>query len=111
MCSINKRVLIASQPFIKKTNAREVIGCNHKAINVLWNKVCEEYEQEYGPGIPTSYFLSKAHISIEDLLLAEKAQKKFNTSAIALIIIPQFNYRQYRHKFQIKYAFAMALFT
>ena len=42
MCSINKRVLIASQPFIKKTNAREVIGCNHKAINVLWNKVCEE---------------------------------------------------------------------
>lgn len=84
MCSINKRVLIASQPFIKKTNAREVIGCNHKAINVLWNKVCEEYEQEYGPvpsyGIPTSYFLSKAHISIEDLLLAEKAQKKFNTN-------------------------------
>ena len=85
MCLINKRVLISSQPFIKKTNAREVIGCNHKAINALWNKVCEEYEQEYGPvpsyGIPTSYFLSKAHISIEDLLLAEKAQKKFNTDS------------------------------
>lgn len=84
MSTAVQKLLIASKPFIKKTNAREVIGCNHQAICELWNSVCEDYEHEYGPvpsyGIPTTYFLEKAHISRDELALAVETEKKFNAS-------------------------------
>lgn len=83
MSKIEKKVYLASQPFICKSNARIILSLNHKAMIDVWTRICEDYKKEYGVGVPsygmpTKYFLEKVHISRDDLIIALEAEKKLN---------------------------------
>ena len=83
MNKIEQKVLIASQPYICKSNARIVLSINHKNMEYIWNKIMKEYENDYGEvpsyGIPTKYFLDKVHITRDDLVLAMETEEKLGS--------------------------------
>lgn len=83
MSKPEKKVYLASQPFICKSNARIILSINHKAMDNIWETIKTEYKKDYGVdvpcyGVPTKYFLEKVHISRDDLVLALETEKKLN---------------------------------
>lgn len=83
MSKPEKKVYLASQPFICKSNARIILSINHKAMDNIWETIKTEYKKDYGVdvpsyGVPTKYFLEKVHISRDDLIIALEAEKKLN---------------------------------
>lgn len=81
MSKPEKKVYLASQPFICKSNARIILSINHKAMDNIWETIKTEYKKDYGVdvpsyGVPTKYFLEKVHISRDDLIIALEARKK-----------------------------------
>ena len=81
MSKPEKKVYLASQPFICKSNARIILSINHKAMDNIWETIKTEYKKDYGVdvpsyGVPTKYFLEKVHISRDEFSTSFRNRKK-----------------------------------